>query len=70
MASSPSDIAMECDQVDLANSEKATEQNTSVNKNKVSCLNDLLDIYILCDTTGSMGDYVNSLVSTIIQVSN
>ena len=29
---------------------------------------DRLDIYILCDTTGSMGDYVTSLVATIIQV--
>ena len=29
---------------------------------------DQLDIYILCDTTGSMGDYVSSLAATIIQV--
>ena len=31
---------------------------------------DQLDIYILCDTTGSMGDYVSSLTATIIQMSN
>jgi len=28
-----------------------------------------IDIYILCDTTGSMGTYVSSLVSTIEQIS-
>ena len=60
-------------EVSVANGVTFSEDNMDTNRQNEEMLAagveaDRLDIYILCDTTGSMGPYVDSLAATINQI--